>query len=341
MLFRIILLSIVIIFMESSKFTKNQRKQDIVIAIGLLVIILISGFRELILDKSLIGTDYFNYYENFYNNNLFYSFKNIGFNIYMYIIKFIFGSHIFMFLISAAIIVITAYIFSERHAKNKYLAFYIFLTFGMFIPSYNILRQWIACSIFLLAFDNIHKGKFWKYAIYILVATTFHLSALSLIALYPILRIDNIKKIKNTTKLIITAVIAVIIKLFFSAEIIFKIVALIDDSYYYRYVTALDQFNQTSNYTNFIVAFAFLMLLLIVMKKYNKFDIIYINLNYLLLLVIIAFNAPSGIIFSRMLPYFLPALMVVVPQIYELLPKKYSKLYYVFCMLLFGTAFIL
>lgn len=341
MLFRIILLSIVIIFMESSKFTKNQRKQDIVISIGLLVVILISGFRELILDRSLIGTDYFTYYENFYNNNLFYSLKNIGFNLYIYIIKFVFRTHIFMFLISAAIIIIFAYIFSERHAKNKYLAFYVFLTFGMFIPSYNILRQWLACSIFLLSFENIEKGKFWKYAIYIGVATTFHLSALPLIILYPILRIDNIKKIKNTTKLIITTVIAVIIKLFFSAEIIFKIVALIDKDYYYRYVTASEQFNQTSNYTNFIVAFAFLLLLLVVMKKYDKFITSDINFNYFLLLIIIAFNAPSGIIFSRMLPYFLPALMVVVPQIYELLPKKYSKLYYVFCMLLFGAAFIL
>lgn len=341
MLFRIILLFIVIIFMEGSKFTQKQKKQDIIILTGLAIIILISGFRELILDKSLIGTDYFAYYENFYNNSLFYSFKNIGFNLYMFIIKSIFSSHVFMFLISAAIIVISAYIFSERHTKNKYLAFYIFITFGMFIPSYNILRQWLACAIFLLAFDNIQKGKFWKYALFIGVATTIHLSAIVLIALYPILRIDNFKKIKYTIKLLITAGITIIVRIFFSAEFIFKILSLIDKDYYYRYVTASEQFNQTSNYTNFIVAFAFLVLLLVVMKKYDKVITADINFNYFLLLIIIAFNAPSGIIFSRMLPYFLPALMVVVPQIYELLPKKYSKLYYVFCMLLFGAAFIL
>ncbi len=69
--------------------------------------------------------------------------------------------------------------------KDLFLLIY-FCVATAFINQQNALRQYAAMNIFLLAFYYCYKKEFIKYLLFILLASTFHLSAILLIVIYPL-----------------------------------------------------------------------------------------------------------------------------------------------------------
>ncbi len=326
MILKIILILFVFIPLFLSKRCNNSKDKKYLMFFSLFSLIVFSGFRELLFDSKIIGTDYEVYKNLFYSTTAITSFINIGYNVLIITLRALFRSHFSFFLVSSFIISYFTYIFARENVDDYDFGILVFITFGMLMPSYNIIRQWIACAIFLYSFKYIIKKKLLKYIICIIIASCFHISALLLFLIYPILNV----KFSLKLKLIITVSLSLFIKLFFNSKIVFKIFTLIDSGYYYRYVVAIDKFNQVSNYTNFFFCFVILIIILFFYKKYSKIDNYNVYFNYLLLLVIVSFNATNDILFHRLLPYFLPALIVNVPLSYVIFDKKYKKYYYVF-----------
>ncbi|MFD4703684.1 EpsG family protein [Gottfriedia sp. NPDC058432] len=90
----------------------------------------------------------------------------------------------FLIFICAAItntlIVLTIAKFSEKFE----LSILLYICIGFYFTSFNIMRQYLAISIVFWAIRYLGKGKFIKYLISILVASTFHFSALIMIPTY-------------------------------------------------------------------------------------------------------------------------------------------------------------
>ena len=72
--------------------------------------------------------------------------------------------------------------------ENGYVTLMYFLPwFGMYLLIDNPMRNCIAVAIFLLSVTYIINHQFWKYLLCILLAASFHVSALVMIVLYPLM----------------------------------------------------------------------------------------------------------------------------------------------------------
>lgn len=169
-------------------FSKRRNSRTIRI-ISVLIFVLFVGFR------GFVGWDWINYYPFF--NEL--SFSNLslsidsflenpiepGFRLYSTTIKEIFDNWSIYVLISVIIDCVSLNHFFKRYSPNYPLSFLIYfcLCLGTQI---DLLRNVKAIMLFLLGIDCIYSQNFKKYALIILLACFFHLSAIMFIFLYPL-----------------------------------------------------------------------------------------------------------------------------------------------------------
>jgi len=130
-----------------------------------------------------IGTDYSNYSAIF--NEIKYGIEvhtEIG---YYYLNKGV----IFLNLPFETVIFISSLlilIFIYKSVSRKYLMLFIFLyiSSNSYFQSLSLIRQALAISIALYAVSNIYKSGFLKYLLWILFASSFHLSAILYLPIY-------------------------------------------------------------------------------------------------------------------------------------------------------------
>lgn len=165
--------------------------------IFLFVIICFIGLR------GFVNTDYLQYYQTFENlepiNRLFYNYdwKNnyeFGFYIYTSIIKTIFPNYHFFVIINTIVDVAVLTWFFHRYSKLFYISWLFFFLFNGLQIEFDLFRNAKAIMIFLLAIPYIQSRNVWKFTGMILLASTFHISA---IVLYPMYFI-GVTKLKKT-----------------------------------------------------------------------------------------------------------------------------------------------
>jgi len=133
-----------------------------------------------------VGTDYENYYRAVveFNPSLIEYLKTGEIEISVFFIRYIsyiFDSPPLFFVLSAFITLIFIHFAIKRFFINDHVAFFIYL-FTFFPDSMNLVRQMIALSIVLLAIGLIKDNKRILAIIMILLATTFHSTAILSIA---------------------------------------------------------------------------------------------------------------------------------------------------------------
>lgn len=115
------------------------------------------------------------------------------------------------FAISSVFIIVSFFIFFHRYSPNIYISILLFVTLTIYFYTHNITRQYIAISICLYAIPFLLDRKFWRYLIIILIAMTFHTSAIIMIVLYFIANIP----IKLITILNYIVSISIVLILFY------------------------------------------------------------------------------------------------------------------------------
>lgn len=90
-----------------------------------------------------------------------------------------------LLIVSSAFILGSWFIFIRRYTISIFLSVFIFILLS-YDATLNILRQEIALGILLLALPFVQQRQFIPYALCTLIATSFHLSALAGILIYPL-----------------------------------------------------------------------------------------------------------------------------------------------------------
>lgn len=154
------------------------------------------GFRDL-----PVLNDTAHYYEHFddvlkegdvsfstiFHYNIYDRFS-LGYQIYERIIGAVFGHPYMIICISALIITISFLYFAKVHTKK--VSFLIFMCLTTFMLNiYSGLRQGLAVCIFLFALILLEKKKFLLYYVLVLLAFTFHTSAVILFVLPILMRV--------------------------------------------------------------------------------------------------------------------------------------------------------
>lgn len=196
----IIMMTYVIILSVSAKMLNfNIDKRDRLLLLALFVpLVLISGLRA-----SHVGTDTANY---MYGFNLI---SNVSFEYIFDVVRWEEG-YVFLNKIaslfssdSQTIIIVTSFFILffvikgiYESSVNRVFSVYLYVSMYYYFVSFNAIRQFLAISLILYAYKFIRERKFIKYAVLILIASSFHKIAILFIPVYFLFGIKlNIKKI--------------------------------------------------------------------------------------------------------------------------------------------------
>ncbi len=82
-----------------------------------------------------------------------------------------------LIVVTSMIIHIGVSVFIYRHSKNVYLSFLLYMMLMLYPYYLNIMRQAIAISVWLIAYDFLKKKRYVWYCLLVLLAMSFHFSA--------------------------------------------------------------------------------------------------------------------------------------------------------------------
>src|SRR5690625_3628598 len=161
--------------------------------------------------RSNIG-DTFNYKNMFVENDFtweyIFSQKDYGFGILQMLLKNYISEDPQILIFTTALItnVLIVFVF-YNYSRMIEISLYVYITGGLFLVSMNGIRQVLAAAIAFTAINYLLKGNWFKYSLIVLLAASFHLSALVLIPIYLLVRFRAWSKM--TIVVIIFSVLAV------------------------------------------------------------------------------------------------------------------------------------
>lgn len=177
--------------------TKDSVKNN-TIYLSLFTFIIFFGCRGFVCDDwqsyypafQKCSIEYVNY--NVFKYNIKWSFEP-GFTLLMLLCKNIVNDFNFFVFICTCINTTLLYTFFKQRIPNCPLGFLLFISFGGFIMSTNLMRNSIAILIFINALKYLENRQFIPYFILCLLAVTFHISSICYIPMYFILHIRTNK----------------------------------------------------------------------------------------------------------------------------------------------------
>lgn len=221
---KVYLLMIVIVFILSSACTyyideENRMRitgQSSYLLYGItLIFTLIAGLRY------GVGADFYSYYKNyeFYANDAINIIKEneIGIRLIARVAKILNDSPQTYIFLCSFITIILFMISIRKNSENIKMSVLLYVFLGMFLGSFNAIRQYLACAVIFFGITYILNGKAWKWILCVLLAYFCHTSAILLLPLYWLVRMKNTKRF-----LLIVAVVAIVA--YFSYDRLFGIV---------------------------------------------------------------------------------------------------------------------
>lgn len=299
-----------VILLLLPKSSKKIKWYDLLMLISL---ILISGLRY------GIGTDYPMYKSFYFNINLPNAAKvEIGFKILILLANFLFKEKYWLFFtLCSSISIIPIYLIFKKKSKKPSLSFLIFISLGFYTLSFNMVRQFIALSLCIVAISEIEHKNFIKYLFLILMASLFHITSLIMLPMY---LCGN----KNSSK-------KTMMRLFFLE----MFAGFLFNPIFNFVVSNIPQYSMYLNYDGvnagigtYLLSFVYLIIILFQINHYdffadNKFNKICLNISVLAVpfIVFSTFN----ILFARLIYYFLIPALVPLANITNFFKEKKTQ----------------
>ena len=300
----IFLLTILIEYILLTLIIKNkEKKNEIFLILSFLQMFIILAIRNID-----VGIDLQNYIP-FYERCETYSWaqilepglKEYGYRIYNKILSLLAISDQLFFSLTAGISLIGVYFVIKKYSKNYFLSTYIYIAFDFYIFIFSGLRQSIALSIGMIAIKFIEEQKFFKFIILILLASTFHISALILIPMY------FMKNIKVKPKMF-----PVILLIYFMLFIMRKyIISIILTFVYSNYSIS----NTGNGYAYLLLLMAIVTMITIYKRQYIKqegLNNLFYN-NLLVATLIQIFASAQGEV-ARLTMYYSIYMIIAIPN---------------------------
>ncbi|MDH4423934.1 EpsG family protein [Bacillus cereus] len=293
------------------------KPNQFLILMAALSLVLVSGLR------TNIGDTYFYmhaYTSTEFNWEYIQNNKDMGFNILQMILQKYTEDPQFMVFITALITNVLIVFVLYKYSRLIDLSLYVYITSGMYLTSMNGIRQYLAAAIVFAATKYILDGNWKKYIFIVLLASTFHQSALVLIPIYFLIR----RKAWSTTTFILLF-LAVLIVIGFNqfSEVFF---AAIGDTQYGHYK---DFHEGGANILRVVVEAAPLVLAYLGRERlrelFPKSDYI---VNMALLGSIFMLISTQNWIFARFSIYFGLYQLILISWVVKLFTEKDQKFIY-------------
>ena len=170
--------------------TENKKRRNLYIIICGMCIVFVMGFRSRF-SGSTDTDSYCNLFESIQKSGIGFLdfiesrrsdsglfFSEVGFSVYVWLLANIFPTSQWLLIITAIIVTVCTLKFISKHSSDVVVSIVMYITLGLFTFNMNGLRQGVAMSFCLLAYDFIKDKKFIPFALVVLLAMSFHKSAL-------------------------------------------------------------------------------------------------------------------------------------------------------------------
>lgn len=155
------------------------KQKHLLIALAFLPLFLVSALRY------NVGGDYIGYERIFKNVTEGVDiYAEFGFKVLNQLVVWYSDNIQWVYAISAAVTLLLLFYEIFRDSPSPALSLFLFVAMGYFFSSFNILRQFIALAILFAGFRFLKERKFLPYLLLVLVAMTFHKTAVIMIPLY-------------------------------------------------------------------------------------------------------------------------------------------------------------
>ncbi|MCM1303084.1 MAG: EpsG family protein [Lachnospiraceae bacterium] len=180
----------------SSMNSRTYDGKELLLFLSLVLLILISALR------GDFSTDYKVFYHKFYvpaeKDGLLWvlSERDWGFAVLCYVASQLFHSYQWVIAVMGIATVMLYGRTIKRYSVNYMLSIVLLVGIDNYIVSFNIIRNIFSAALCFYALKEIYENSFRKYFILVLLASTVHRTALLMLPMYWVLRID-IRKKKN------------------------------------------------------------------------------------------------------------------------------------------------
>ncbi len=325
-MFYYIILIVIFITILLNEFMHDKFEKKIYI-FWIIFLFIISAFRyetgndwlayERMLDYELPFRTAIDNFSNYYNYN---KDIEIGYRLLNSIVKSAGGDLQTVFFITSLFSFISLSKFIKQYSNKKLISVIIY--YSVFFLNFNmsIIRQGIALSIFLIALNYLFDRKFIKYILLILIATSFHQSAIVLIPVYFIYRLHFNGKVMLGT-LLVFLLLRVINVDFITMIALFLPTSLMNYVFGYLQGSIVQPLLSFGTIERLVSSVLMIVALSFIKDKklhfFGHLYIIYVILNFTLF--------KSDIILTRIRFYFQISYIVMIPILYTYYKKKIPK----------------
>ena len=215
-----------LIFPEYAYNTKQKKRYLIFCAIVMIVVL---GLRS----RTVGSTDTNNYYRMMIralaapNWGAFYFDGGVekGFQYFVFLLSRVFSDPQWILIVSSVIVVVCNLYSISQNTDNLPIAILMFVTLGLMTFEMQAMRQAIAMSLCLVAYEQVKKEKSIRFFIWVILASLFHRTAVVFLPVY------FLRKLSLSTKDLLLFGTLAIVFLFSSTKVIGIANDLFDESY--------------------------------------------------------------------------------------------------------------
>lgn len=315
------------------QFEVYKKPNLVFVVIALIPLILVCGLRW------RVGTDYNNYVDLYYLNSTgdFWGALQTGdpaFSVLAWFCSRIIYEPQIMFMV-CSIFITTIIVLGIRDYSCMFeLSMFLYITEMTYYSQFNGVRQWIASAIIFFAFRYLIREQRNKYFICVLVAASFHISALVLIPLYFTI------KLKPWSKYILLLVTSVVISFLMFPQVMDVLFNIFEGRRYQVYLKPMEG-DDGVNLLRVLVAAIPVIISLIYHKKIINDKKVSLLVNLSLFNFIFLFLATRSTVIARMCFYFGPYNILLIPELVRLEKSKFKYIIYVIVMVMFMLYMIL
>lgn len=322
--------------LEWKRHSKISGMSSFLIILAFCSMVLISGLRH------NVGTDYYEYVIIFkylaLHDGVWFGFQiEPVFVLLIKAIAIFSNNSVWIFMLTSFFTIYFVFKASVKSCKLYDLAIFLFIAFGFYTSSLNIVRQWMAASVLLYAYTFLANKQHTKFFKYVLLACCCHYSAL---VVFPVYLFIN-KPRKDITRIFLM-MIGVI--LFNATNYIVTILRTVSLNVpvlnkYYKLLTLNENIGSSVFVFPMFCVLTYLLYALLIRRNKQKTDRIEIYMNILSTGFVFSLIGQKLMIFNRLQFFFIIVLIIIIPQIACLLKKKEVPLFYLACILI-GTIFM-
>ena len=264
-----------------------------------LVLIALSGFRF------ETGTDHVYYiihYQCAIDGTVSGSKFEAGYNLLNNLIAFFRVPYQVFFLILAGIMMVLVIKTILEFSEHREMSLFLFVALYFYLASFNTVRQFLAIPIVLYATRYLVEKRPVPYMMCVLIASTFHYTALVMVPFYFVANI----RFKRWVHFVFLA--AVFVFSFFGQPIIAAILKLFP-----RYAVYFD-YESGSAWCDMIVMAVCYVLLLMMNKRGKEKPYYNLFVNAIVLGIAFSFMTRINLLFARIMPYFYIYSILVIPN---------------------------